>query len=249
MSGHSKWATIKRKKAAVDAQRGKMFTKIIRELMTAARKGGGDPESNPRLRTAITAARGVNMPRENIDRAIKRGTGDIEGQMFEEMSYEGYGPGGVAILIDTLSDNKNRTVGEIRHILTKNQGSLGESGCVAWMFTLRGMITVPAAGKDEESVMDLVVESGAEDFSLAGDAYQIMTQPGDLFSVRDALEKRGVEITSAELARIPQNTVTLTGKDAEAMIRLLEALEDNDDVQRVSANFDIADELMESLGS
>ncbi|HET9887252.1 MAG TPA: YebC/PmpR family DNA-binding transcriptional regulator, partial [bacterium] len=181
MSGHSKWATIKRKKAAVDAQRGKMFTKIIRELMTAARKGGGDPESNPRLRTAINAARGVNMPRENIDRAIKRGTGEIEGQTFEEMSYEGYGPGGVALLIDTLSDNKNRTVGEIRHILTKNQGSLGESGCVAWMFTMRGMITVPAAGRDEEAVMELVVESGAEDFSLAGDSYQIMTQPGDLF--------------------------------------------------------------------
>jgi YebC/PmpR family DNA-binding regulatory protein len=248
MSGHSKWATIKRKKAAVDAQRGKMFTKIIRELMTAARKGGGDPESNPRLRTAITAARGVNMPRENIERAIKRGTGEIEGQTFEEMSYEGYGPGGVALLIDTLSDNKNRTVGEIRHILTKNHGSMGESGCVAWMFTLRGMIAVPAAGKDEEAIMDLVVESGAEDFSLAGDVYQIMTQPGDLFSVRDALEKKGVEITSAELIRIPSNTVTLTGKDAEAMIRLLEALEDHDDVQRVSANFDIADELMESLG-
>ena len=155
----------------------------------------------------------------------------------------------MALLIDTLSDNKNRTVGEIRHILTKNQGSLGESGCVAWMFTMRGMITVPAAGRDEEAVMELVVESGAEDFSLAGDSYQIMTQPGDLFSVRDALEKRGVEISSAEMTRIPQNTVTLTGKDAEAMIRLLEALEDNDDVQRVSANFDIADELMETLGN
>jgi YebC/PmpR family DNA-binding regulatory protein len=248
MSGHSKWATIKRKKAAVDAQRGKMFTKIIRELMTAARKGGGDPDTNPRLRTAVSAARAVNMPRENIDRAIKRGSGELEGQTFEEMSYEGYGPGGVALLIDTLSDNKNRTVGEIRNILTKNHGSMGESGSVAWMFTLRGMITIPAAGKDEESVMELVVDSGAEDFMLAGDSYQIMTKPGDLFSVRDALEKKGVEMTSAELTRIPQNTVKLTGKDAEGMIRLMEALEDHDDVQRVSANFDIADEIMEKLG-
>jgi YebC/PmpR family DNA-binding regulatory protein len=249
MSGHSKWATIKRKKAAIDAQRGKMFTKIIRELMTAARKGGGDPEANPRLRTAINSARSVNMPRENVERAIKRGTGEIEGQMFEEMSYEGYGPGGVAMFIDTLSDNKNRTVGEIRHILTKNGGSLGEAGCVAWMFTLRGMITIPSAGRSEEDAMELVVDVGAEDFTLAGDAVQIMTSPGELFTIRDAIEKRGIEVTSAELTRVPQNTVKLAGKDAEAMIRLMEALEDNDDVQRVSANFDIADELMESLGT
>jgi YebC/PmpR family DNA-binding regulatory protein len=249
MSGHSKWATIKRKKAVIDAQRGKMFTKIIRELMTAARKGGGDPEANPRLRTAVGAARAVNMPRENVERAIKRGTGEIEGQMFEEMSYEGYGPGGVALFIDVLTDNKNRTVGEVRHILTKNGGSLGEAGCVAWMFTLRGMITIAAAGRSEESVMELVVEVGAEDFAAAGDTFQILTSPGELFSVREALEKRKVEVVSAELTRIPQNTVKLGGKDAEAMIRLMEALEDNDDVQRVSANFDIADELMESLGS
>lgn len=249
MSGHSKWATIKRKKAAIDAQRGKMFTKIIRELMTAARKGGGDAEANPRLRSAVSAARSVNMPRENIERAIKRGTGEIEGQMFEEMSYEGYGPGGVALFIDVLTDNKNRTVGEVRHILTKNGGSLGEAGCVAWMFSLRGMISVPATSKSEEEVMDLVVESGAEDFAAAGDAWQIMTSPGELFTVREALEKRGVEISAADLTRVPQNTVKLVGKDAEAMIRLMEALEDNDDVQRVSANFDIADELLETLGS
>ncbi len=249
MSGHSKWATIKRKKAAIDAQRGKMFTKIIRELMTAARKGGGDPEANPRLRTAVGAARAVNMPRENVERAIKRGTGEIEGQMFEEMSYEGYGPGGVALYIDVLTDNKNRTVGEIRHTLTKNGGSLGEAGCVAWMFTLRGMITIPAAGRSEEDVMELVVDVGADDFTPAGEAFHIMTPPGDLFTIREALEKKGVEVTSAELTRVPQNTVKLVGKDAEAMIRLMEAIEDNEDVQRVSANFDIADELMESLGS
>jgi YebC/PmpR family DNA-binding regulatory protein len=248
MSGHSKWATIKRKKAAIDAQRGKMFTKIIRELMTAARKGGGDPEANPRLRTAVAAARAVNMPRENVERAIKRGTGEIEGQTFEEMSYEGYGPGGVALFIDVLTDNKNRTVGEIRHTLTKNGGSLGESGCVAWMFTLRGMITIPAASRSEEDLMELVVDAGADDFTVVGDTVQIMTSPGDLFTIRDALEKKKVEITSAELTRIPQNTVKLAGKDAESMIRLMEAIEDNDDVQRVSANFDIADELMETLG-
>ncbi len=249
MSGHSKWATIKRKKAAIDAQRGKAFTKIIRELMTAARKGGGDPEANPRLRTAVSTARAVNMPRENIDRAIKRGTGEIEGQTFDEMSYEGYGPGGVALFIDVLTDNKNRTVGEVRHILTKNGGALGEVGCVAWMFALRGMITISASSKTEEEVMEIVVDSGAEDFAAAGDVWQIMTAPGDLFTVRDAIEKSGVEIASAELTRVPQNTVKLAGKDAEAMIRLMEALEDNDDVQRVSANFDIADELLETLGS
>ncbi len=249
MSGHSKWATIKRKKAAIDAQRGKAFTKIIRELMTAARKGGGDPEANPRLRTAVSTARAVNMPRENIERAIKRGTGEIEGQTFDEMSYEGYGPGGVALFIDVLTDNKNRTVGEVRHILTKNGGALGEVGCVAWMFALRGMITISASSKTEEEVMEIVVDSGAEDFAAAGDVWQIMTAPGDLFTVRDAIEKSGVEIASAELTRVPQNTVKLAGKDAEAMIRLMEALEDNDDVQRVSANFDIADELLETLGS
>lgn len=249
MSGHSKWATIKRKKAVVDAQRGKLFTKIIRELMTAARKGGGDPESNPRLRTAVATARAVNMPRDNIDRAIKRGTGGVDGQQFEEMSYEGYGPSGVAIFIDVLTDNKNRTVGEIRHILTKNNGALGENGCVAWIFTLRGMISVPFATKNEEQIMELVVEAGAEDFLPAGDVWQIMTSPGDLFTVRETLEKKGVEISAAELIRLPQNTVKLAGKDAEVMFRLMEALEDNDDVQRVSANFDIADELMETFGS
>jgi YebC/PmpR family DNA-binding regulatory protein len=249
MSGHSKWSTIKRKKAANDAQRGKIFTKLIREIITSARIGGGDPEMNARLRTAIAAAKDANMPSANIERAIKRGTGEIAGASYEESSYEGYGPGGVALYIDTLSDNRNRTVGEIRHILTKNNGSLGEAGCVAWMFSQRGVITIPAAGRSEEEIMELVVECGGDDFIVEGDVCQITTSPTALHAVREAIQAKGVEITSAELARIPQNTVRLQGKEAEQMIRLLESLEDHDDVQRISANFDIADELMEKLGS
>jgi YebC/PmpR family DNA-binding regulatory protein len=249
MSGHSKWSTIKRKKAANDAQRGKIFTKLIREINTSARIGGGDPEMNARLRTAIAAAKDANMPSANIERAIKRGTGEIAGASYEESSYEGYGPGGVALYIDTLSDNRNRTVGEIRHILTKNNGSLGEAGCVAWMFSQRGVITIPAAGRSEEEIMELVVECGGDDFIVEGDVCQITTSPTALHAVREAIQAKGVEITSAELARIPQNTVRLQGKEAEQMIRLLESLEDHDDVQRISANFDIADELMEKLGS
>jgi len=249
MSGHSKWSTIKRKKAANDAQRGKIFTKLIRELITSARIGGGDPEMNARLRTAIAAAKAANMPSANIERAIKRGTGEIEGASYEESSYEGYGPGGVALYIDTLSDNRNRTVGEIRHILTKNNGSLGEAGCVAWMFSQRGLITLSAAGRGEEEIMELVVECGGEDFTLEGDVCQITTSPTALHAVREAIQERGLEITSAELTRIPQNVVRLEGREAEQMIRLLESLEDHDDVQRVSANFDIPDALMEKLGS
>ena len=248
MSGHSKWSTIKRKKAANDAARGKVFTRHTREIITAARAGGGDPESNSRLRTAIAAAKGANMPNANIDKAIKRGTGEIEGATYEEASYEGYGPGGVALFIDTLSDNKNRTVSEVRHLLTKYNGSLGENGCVAWMFDLRGVITIPANGRSEEDVMELVVESGGEDFSQEGDVYQITTSPTELFNVRESLEGQSIAIESAELVRVPQNTVKLEGKDAETMLKLMEALEDLDDVQRVSANFDIPDEVFEAHG-
>jgi YebC/PmpR family DNA-binding regulatory protein len=204
---------------------------------------------NARLRTAIAAAKAANMPSANIERAIKRGTGEIDGASYEESSYEGYGPGGVALYIDTLSDNRNRTVGEIRHILTKNNGSLGEAGCVAWMFSQRGLITLSAAGRGEEEIMELVVECGGEDFTLEGDVCQITTSPTALHAVREAIQERGQEITSAELTRIPQNVVRLEGKEAEQMIRLLESLEDHDDVQRVSANFDIPDALMEKLGS
>jgi YebC/PmpR family DNA-binding regulatory protein len=248
MSGHSKWATIKRKKAAIDAKRGKVFTRLAREIITAARQGGGDPTANARLRTAVAAARAENMPSANIDKAIKRGTGEIEGAHYEEVSYEGYGPGGVALFLDVVTDNRNRTVGEIRHLLTKANGSLGENGCVAWMFELKGNITLPEGERSEDEMMELVVEAGAEDLALEDDVWIVVTAPVELFAVREALEEKGLEVERAELVRIPQNTVKLEGKEAEAMLRLMEALEDHDDVQRVSANFDIPDEILQSLG-
>jgi YebC/PmpR family DNA-binding regulatory protein len=248
MSGHSKWSTIKRKKAAVDAARGKVFTKLNREIVTAARQGGGDPDSNTRLRAAVDAARTANMPSANIERAIKRGTGEIEGVSYEEATFEGYGPGGVALYIDVLTDNRNRTVAEIRHVLTKHGGSLGEGGCVAWMFEMKGMIAIPRNGRSEDEMMEILLEAGAEDLSTEEDAYQITTAPGSLAAVRSALAGRGITIESAELVRVPQNTVRLEGRDAEQMLRVMEALEDLDDVQRVSSNFDIPEELMRSLG-
>jgi YebC/PmpR family DNA-binding regulatory protein len=249
MSGHSKWNTIKRKKAATDAARGKIFTRLTREIIAAARHGGGDAESNARLRAAINAARAENMPGANIDRAIKRGTGELEGVSYEEASFEGYGPGGVALYIETLTDNRNRTVSEIRHVLTRHNGSMGEAGSVAWMFTQRGSIVVPAAGRSEDEIMELVVECGAEDFSLEGDAVHVFTSLTSLFEVRDALEAQGVAVESAGLVRVPQSTVRLEGKDAEHMLKLLEALEEQDDVQRVSANFDIPDEILQAHGN
>ncbi len=248
MAGHSKWANIKRRKAVVDAKRGKVFTRHTREIITAARQGGGDPSGNIRLRAAISAAKSDNMPNANIDKAIKRGTGEVDGAMYEEVSYEGYGPGGVALFLDTLTDNKNRTVSEIRHSLSKHGGSLGENGCVGWMFDQKGVIVIEAEGRGEEEVMELVVEVGAEDFELQEDVWQITTGPADLMAARDALEGQSVAVKSAELSRIPQNTVNLAGKEAERMLRLMEALEDLDDVQRVSANFDIPDELLQSMG-
>ena len=248
MSGHSKWNTIKRKKGATDAARGKIFTRLAREIIAAARQGGGDVKSNSRLRAAVNAARAENMPGANIERAIKRGTGELEGVTYEEASFEGYGPGGVAILIDTLTDNRNRTVSEIRHVLTRNNGSMGEAGSVAWMFTQRGSIVIPARGRSEDEIMELVVESGAEDFSQEGENVQLLTSATALFEVRDALEAKGVQIESASLVRIPQSTVRLEGKDAEHMLRLLEALEEQDDVQRVFANFDIPDEILQAHG-
>ncbi|HMB67916.1 MAG TPA: YebC/PmpR family DNA-binding transcriptional regulator, partial [bacterium] len=199
MAGHSKWANIKRRKAVVDVQRGKVFTRHAREIITAARQGGGDPDANIRLRAAITAARAVNMPNANIEKAIKRGTGEIEGAAFEEITYEGYGPGGVAIFLDVVTDNRNRTVSEIRHVLSKHNGSLGENGCVAWMFEQKGNIAVPAEGLDEDAVMEMVVDAGAEDFSREGDLWQIVTGSSDLFAVREALEGRGVSVESADL--------------------------------------------------
>lgn len=248
MAGHSKWANIKRRKAVVDAKRGKVFTRLARELISAARQGGGDPAGNARLRTAVATARAGNMPSANIDKAIKRGTGEIEGANYEEISYEGYGPGGVALFLDVMTDNRNRTVGEIRYLLTKANGSLGENGCVAWMFELKGNITLADGGRSEDEMMELVVEAGAEDLSREEDIWIVSTAPVDLFAVREALEDKGLEIQGAELVRVPQNTVKLEGKEAESMLKLMEALEDHDDIQRVSANFDIPDEILQSLG-
>ncbi len=244
MSGHSKWSTIKRKKGALDAKRGKIFTKLIKEITIAAKLGGGDPDGNPRLRTAIQTAKGANMPQENIARAIAKGTGELEGVHYEECAYEGYGPSGVAILISVLTDNRNRTGAEIRHVLTKNSGSMAEPNAVAWNFEKKGLFLVPREGVDEESLMELALEAGAEDMEPAADLFEIRTPPDAFEAVREALEKSGVPTESAELAMLPKSTVPLEGGEAERMLRLMEALEENDDVQNVYANFDISEEQM-----
>lgn len=247
MAGHSKWANIRYRKERQDAKRGKIFTKLIKEITIAARMGGGDPESNPRLRTAIQNAKAANMPMKNIENAIKKGTGELPGVNYEEVVYEGYGPGGVAMLILCTTDNKNRTVGEVRHILTKYGGKLGESGVVNWMFDKKGLIRVPRANYDEEELMMLAIDAGAEDFRLEDDFYEIYTKFEELDQVRSRLEEQGIHIENAEVTYIPQNTVHLEGKQAEQMIKLMEALEDNDDVQNVFANFDIDEEVLEKI--
>ncbi len=248
MSGHSKWSTIKRKKGANDAKRGKIFTKLIKEITIAARMGGGDPEGNPRLRSAITAAKGENMPKENIDRAIKKGTGGLEGAIYEEILYEGYGPGGVAVLVEAMTDNKNRTVADIRHFFSKSGGNLGESGCVAWMFDKKGTLSVDGARISEEELMDLALEAGAEDVTEEDGGFLVVTSPDAFNDVVDALEKKNVAFSEAGLSMLPQNTIEVTEeKAARSLLRLLESLEDHDDVQKVHANFDIADDLMEQL--
>ena len=247
MSGHSKWATIKRKKGKLDAQRGRTFTKLIKEITVAARSGGGDQEANPRLRTAIATAKAANMPADNIKRAIQKGTGELPGTTYEEGNYEGYGPGGVAVLVQVLTDNKNRTVAEIRHIFTKSNGSLGEAGCVGWMFDKKGYITVDLEKAKEEELMELAIDAGAADFAADSGIYEIYTDYADLEKVRSALEAKEVEMVTAELTMIPQSTVKLDGKHAEQMIRLFEALEDHDDVQKVYANFDIDESVLEEL--
>jgi len=247
MSGHSKWSTIKRKKGKADAERGRTFTKLIKEITMAAREGGGDINANARLRTAVAAARAANMPADNIKRAIMKGTGELEGVRYEQSSYEGYGPGGVAILVEVLTDNKNRTVSEIRHIFTKNGGSLGEVGCVGWMFDRKGYIVVPKSKIGEDELMEKAIESGASDILTSGDSYEIYTDYGDLDFVRSSLEKAGLEVESAEITMIPQSTIKLDGKQAEQMLRLYESLEDNDDVSKVFANFDIDESIMEKI--
>jgi len=248
VSGHSKWSTIKRKKGANDAKRGKIFTKLIKEITIAARMGGGDPEGNPRLRSAVTAAKGENMPKENIDRAIKKGTGDLGGAVYEEILYEGYGPGGVAVLVETMTDNKNRTVADIRHFFAKSGGNLGESGCVAWMFDKKGTLSVDKEGMTEDVLMDLALEAGAEDVVEEEDSFQIITAPESFNDVVDSLEKGNVQFSEASLSMVPKNSIEVTEeKTARSLLRLLENLEDHDDVQKVHANFDIADDLMEQL--
>jgi len=249
MSGHSKWSSIKHKKAQKDARRGKLFTKFIKEITVAARLGGGDPDSNPRLRTAVITARQNSMPTENIERAIKKGTGELEGVSYEEVTYEGYGPGGVAILVQALTDNRNRTVADLRSILQKHGGNLATAGAVGWMFQKRGLITVERAGVDEDRVMEVALEGGAEDVRESGDILEILTAPDRLDGVKAALDAAELPTASAEVTMMPQSTVAIAGKIAEQTVRLLEALEDHDDVQSVSSNMDIAPEELERLSA
>jgi YebC/PmpR family DNA-binding regulatory protein len=239
MAGHSKWKQIKHYKAATDAKRGALFTKLIREITMAAKLGGGDPSGNPRLRTAIDAAKASSMPKDNIERAVKKGTGELEGVEYTEAMYEGYGPGGVALLIDTVTDNPTRTVAEIRHKMSRGGGTVGTPNSVAWMFERKGLITIPAASRDEDELMEMALEVGADDFRREDEQYIVSTPANEVHAVRSALEERGVTAEGAELAMIPKSTVQVTGDDVKALLRLLEALEDLDDVQKVWANFDI----------
>jgi YebC/PmpR family DNA-binding regulatory protein len=248
MSGHSKWSTIKHKKGATDAKRGKIFTRLIKEITVAARMGGGDPDGNPRLRSAIASAKTENMPKDNIVRAIKKGTGELEGAIYDEILYEGYGPGGVAVLVECMTDNRNRTVADVRHFFAKNNGNLGASGCVAWMFDKKGLLQVEKEGMTEEQLMDMALEAGAEDVMEEDDEFQVITAPDVFDAVRDALEAGKVRFIEAAITMIPQNNIEVTDeKIAISLLKLLESLEDHDDVQNVHANFDITDDLMEKL--
>ena len=246
MSGHSKWASIKHKKGALDAKRGKIFTRIIKELTVAARAAGGDPDMNPRLRTIIAEAKQNNMPAENIKRAIRRGTGEEPGVSYEEAQYEGYGPGGAAVIIDVLTDNKNRTVGELRHLLEKHAGNLAAANAVAWMFSKKGYIVVEKAKADEEKLMSAVLEAGADDLRDDDDNWEVFSSPEAFPAVREAVKQLGVEPASAEVSMIPQNYIKLEGKPAQQMLKLMEALDDHDDVQHVWSNFDIEEKEIEA---
>ncbi|MEW6107911.1 MAG: YebC/PmpR family DNA-binding transcriptional regulator [Nitrospirota bacterium] len=250
MAGHSKWAQIKHKKAHTDAKRGKVFTKIVKEISIAARLGGGDPAGNPRLRTAIEKAKEVNMPHDNIKKAIMKGTGELPGVSYEEFVYEGYGPAGVAMMIEVMTDNKNRTLPEIRHIMAKSGGSLGETGCVSWIFDKKGYIIVDKTKASEDSVMSIALDAGAEDMKNDPneDNYEIITAPEDFNNVRTAIENADIPVESAEITMLPRNYVVLDERAAEQMVRLMDALEDHDDVQNVYANFDIPDEVAEKVG-
>ena len=245
MSGHSKWSTIKHKKAAKDARKGKLFTKLIKEITVAARMGGGDINANPRLRTAVLTARANSMPGDNIERAIKKGTGELAGVTYEEIQYEGYGPGGAAILAQVVTDNKNRTVSEIRRLFTKHGGNLGETGCVAWMFDKKGLITVEKSQVDEDRLVGLALDVGAEDVKADEGIFEVVTQPEDFEKVKERLEKEKIAIASGQITMVPKNTVTVDEKHVEQILKLTEELEDHDDVQNVSANFDIPSEYLE----
>ncbi|GMW00084.1 MAG: putative transcriptional regulatory protein [Candidatus Hydrogenedentota bacterium] len=244
MSGHSKWSTIKRKKAAIDQKRGKIFSKFAKEITVAAKLGGGDPSGNPRLRTVLLAARAQNMPMDNVERAIKKGTGELPGVTYEEIRYELYGPAGVAVIVDVLTDNKNRTVAEIRHLVTRGGGSMAESGAVMWNFEPKGLITVSKEGLSEEDIFEKAVEAGADDVDTEGDMYEVKTDPTQLHTVADALSKAGLKVDNAELTLLPKTTVKVEGSNVGGVMRLMEVLEEHDDVQNVYANFDISEEEM-----
>lgn len=246
MSGHNKWSTIKHKKGAADAKRGKIFTKLIKEITVAAKLGGGDPGGNPRLRTAVDKAKAENMPKDNIDRAIKKGTGGMDGVVYEEIVYEGYGPNGVAVLVEVMTDNRNRTVSEVRSIFTKCNGNMGEAGCVAWMFDKKGLLVFPKTC-DFDTLFEAAIEAGADDVTDEDEQFEVTTDPANFIEVREALEKAGFKPESAEVTMIPQTQIKLEGKQAESMLKMMERLEDNDDVQNVYANFDISEEEMEKL--
>ena len=249
MSGHSKWATIKHKKAATDAKRGKIFTRLIREIQIAAREGGGDPEANPRLRTAVNAAKAQSMPAENIKRALLRGTGQLEGASYEEITFEGYGPAGVAVIVEVVTDNRNRTVSELRHLFSKNGGNLGENGCVAWMFDKRSLVVVPKEAASEEKLMEIVLGAGAEDMRDEGENWSVVSPLEAHEAVVAALSNQGIEPATASISMLPQNSVHVEGKQAGAVLRLIEGFEDHDDVQNVYANFDIDDKELEALSA
>ncbi len=247
MSGHSKWSTIKHKKGAADVKRGKIFTKLIKEITVAARMGGGDQESNPRLRHALNSAKAQNMPKDTFERAVKKGTGDLDGVSYEEILYEGYGPGGVAVLVECLTDNKNRSIADVRYIFGKAGGNVGTDGCVAWMFDKKGLISVSKEDSDEETLMEVALEAGAEDITDEGDVFEIITAPEDFDAVKEAVDKAEIKYDVAEITMLPQNMTAVEGKEAEQMIRFMEALDDCDDIQKFYTNADIPDEAFDAM--
>lgn len=249
MSGHNKWASIKHKKAATDAKRGKVFTKIIREIVVAAKEGGGIIENNARLRKAVDDARNANMPQDNIKKAIQRGTGELPGAVYEEITYEGYGPAGVALIVETTTDNKNRTASDIRKIFSKHSGSMGETGCVGWMFSKKGFIAIDKSAGDEDTIMTIALDAGAEDFVAEEDSYEIYTATNDFNAVLDAIKAKNIEVAESEISMVPQTYVKLEGENAEHMLKLLDELEEHDDVKNVFSNFDISKEDMEKYGA